>query len=180
MIRVIVAFPRIEDAKNIKNVLVRNGFSVAAIGVTGAQAVNYAESLDGGIIVCGYRFTDMLAWRLKELLPPGFDMLMVASPSLVNERRGDVVCISMPLKIHDLVNTLHMMVQAQEQRRRKLHEIAKTRSDQERSLIDEAKRLLIRRNNMTEPEAYRYIQKCSMDSGTNMVETAQMIISMFH
>ena len=30
---------------------------------------------------------------------------------------------------------------------------------------------------MTEAEAHRYIQKCSMDSGTNMVETAQMIIS---
>ena len=29
---------------------------------------------------------------------------------------------------------------------------------------------------MTEPEAFRYIQKCSMDSSTNMVETAQMII----
>ena len=31
---------------------------------------------------------------------------------------------------------------------------------------------------MTESEAHRYIQKCSMDSGTNMVETAQMIMSL--
>ena len=29
---------------------------------------------------------------------------------------------------------------------------------------------------MTETEAHRYIQKCSMDSGTNMVETAQMVM----
>ena len=29
---------------------------------------------------------------------------------------------------------------------------------------------------MTESEAHRYIQKCSMDSGTNLVETSQMII----
>ncbi len=28
---------------------------------------------------------------------------------------------------------------------------------------------------MTEEEAYRHIQKCSMDSGTNMVETAQYV-----
>ena len=34
------------------------------------------------------------------------------------------------------------------------------------------------RNNMDEEEAYRYIQKCSMDSGTNMVETAQMVLVM--
>ncbi len=46
-------------------------------------------------------------------------------------------------------------------------------------LIKEAKELLMFRNNMTEEEAYRYIQKCSMDSGTNMVETAQMVLTMF-
>ena len=34
------------------------------------------------------------------------------------------------------------------------------------------------RNGMTEAEAHRYIQKCSMDNGTNMVETAQMVISL--
>ena len=34
------------------------------------------------------------------------------------------------------------------------------------------------RNSMTEEEAHRYIQKCSMDSGTNMYETAQMVISL--
>ena len=51
------------------------------------------------------------------------------------------------------------------------------RSEKERNLITNAKRILMERNNMTEAEAHRYIQKCSMDSGTNMVETAQMIIS---
>ena len=35
---------------------------------------------------------------------------------------------------------------------------------------------MMERNNMTEQEAHRYIQKCSMDSGTNMVETAYMIL----
>lgn len=34
------------------------------------------------------------------------------------------------------------------------------------------------RNHMTESEAHRYLQKCSMDSGTSMVETAQMVISL--
>ena len=33
------------------------------------------------------------------------------------------------------------------------------------------------RNHMTEEEAHRYIQKCSMDSGTNMAETAERVLS---
>ena len=32
------------------------------------------------------------------------------------------------------------------------------------------------RNHMTEEEAHRYLQKTSMDSGTNLVETAQMLL----
>ena len=38
----------------------------------------------------------------------------------------------------------------------------------------------VMRRVLTEEEAYRYIQKCSMDNGTNMVETAQMILTLIY
>jgi len=34
------------------------------------------------------------------------------------------------------------------------------------------------RNHMTEEEAHRYLQKSSMNSGTNLVEAAQMVITL--
>jgi len=34
------------------------------------------------------------------------------------------------------------------------------------------------RNNMTEPEAYRYLQKSSMDMGRTMAETAHMLLTL--
>lgn len=55
---------------------------------------------------------------------------------------------------------------------------AKVRSAEEQHIIDRAKSLLIERNHMTESEAHRYMQKCSMDSGTNLVETAQMVLTL--
>ena len=58
--------------------------------------------------------------------------------------------------------------------------VAAIQLHQEQELIDQAKALLMERNGMTEAEAHRYIQKCSMDSGTNLVETAQMVISLIH
>lgn len=39
--------------------------------------------------------------------------------------------------------------------------------------------MLMEKNNMTEQEAFRYIQKCSMDSGNTMVESATMVMSIF-
>ena len=43
-------------------------------------------------------------------------------------------------------------------------------------MIKLAKETLMARNNMTEQEAHKYLQKCSMDSGTNMSETAEMVL----
>ena len=60
MTNLIVVFPKPEDAKSIRNLLVRNGYSVAAVCTSGAAALQAADSLDDGIVVCGYRYKDML------------------------------------------------------------------------------------------------------------------------
>ena len=56
----------------------------------------------------------------------------------------------------------------------------KQRSWKEQNYISNAKMLLMERNHLSEEDAYRYIQKCSMDSGTNMVETAQMVLMLLY
>lgn len=181
MTNVIVAFSKPEDAKNIRNILVKNGFSVAAVCTSGAQALSGADELGSGIVVCGCRFADMVYRELHDCLPDGVQMLLVASPSQWSGRAPeDVVCLGLPLKVHDLISTLEMMMEAQARRRRKLRSQPKKRSKEEEDMIKEAKELLMERNHMTEGEAHRYIQKCSMDSGTNMVETAQMIVSLIN
>lgn len=179
MTSIIVAFSRPEDARNVKGILMRNGFQVVAVCTSGAQAITAAENINGGILISGYRFEDMLFDELRQYLPPAVDMLLISSPSRMSGQNvRDVICLPMPLKVHDMISTLNMMDQARS--RRRLKNRSKTRSYTERNVIDEAKVLLMERNNMTESEAHRYIQKCSMDSGTNLVETAQMVISLIH
>lgn len=179
MTNIIVALPRLEDAKGIKNVLVRNGFRVTGICTTGAQAVSQADGLHDGILICSYKLADMVYSELHEYLPAGFEMLLMASQHLINECYGnDIVCLSMPLKVNDLISTVGMMTGEIERRRRKNKLKPRVRSAGEEASIQEAKELLMARNHMTEEEAHRYLQKSSMDSGTNLVETAQMVLSM--
>ena len=181
MANIIVAFSKPEDAKSIKNILMKNGFEVVAVCTSGAQVLSQMEDLNGGIVVCGYRLTDMLYSELRECMSAENAMLMIASPNKWSaDAPQDVVCLPMPLKVHDLVGTLEMIVQAQARRKKKLRQQPKQRNEKERAVIDQAKALLMERNSMTEEEAHRYIQKCSMDSGTNMYETAQMVISVFY
>ncbi len=179
MANVIVAFSRPEDARNIKNSLTKNGFPVNAVCSSGAQALALTEDLGSGIIVCGYRLADMIYSELAENLSPDFTMLLIASPGRwPSETTDNIIPLPMPLKVHDLIETVDMIDQMQARRRRQRRSKPKVRSAEEQEAVDRAKRLLMERNGMTEEEAHRYIQKCSMDSGTNMVETAQMLISM--
>lgn len=182
MTNVVVAFSRPEDAKSIKNILMRSGFQVAAVCHSGAQALACAEDLHSGIIVCGYQLTDMMFLDLHEWLSPEFSLLMVSSPSKWTSRiPEDVVCLPMPLKVHDLIGTLEMMAEAQTRKRKmQRRQQPKQRSEEEQLLIGKAKALLMERNNMTEEEAHRYIQKCSMDSGKNILKTAQMVMSLIN
>lgn len=178
MINIIVVFPKIENAKSIKNILVKNGFRVNAVCTAGAQALQHADMLGEGIVVCAGRLPDMMYTQLREYLPHYFQMLVVASCNQREEgTRDNVVFLTMPLKVHELVSTLEMMSNNLVRRRRKKPGPAK-RSEEEKQQLQKAKQMLMERNNMTEEEAHRYIQKSSMDSGTGLVETAQMILSM--
>lgn len=110
MISIIVVFPRLEDAKNIRNLLVRHGYEVTGVCSSGAQALQLAEHLSDGIVLCGYRFQDMLYSELYECLPVNMQMLLAASPRILEECQSrDIVFLELPLKVHDLVNTLEMM-----------------------------------------------------------------------
>lgn len=178
MLGIIVVFPKKDNAANIRNLLVRNGMNVTGVCTSGAQALNYAETVDGGIVVCGYKLKDMMYTDLREYLPKEFEVLLVASQEKwSNGEVEGVMGLSMPLKAYDLINTMEMMLQTLERRRKKRKKEIKSRDPRQQALIKEAKELLMARNNMSEEEAHRYIQKSSMDSGTNMVETAEMILS---
>ncbi|WMJ89508.1 ANTAR domain-containing response regulator [Anaerocolumna sp. MB42-C2] len=176
---IIIAFPKIEDATSIKNALVRNGFEVNATCTTGAQVVGITNELDDGIVICGYRFSDMHYRELNNYLPKGFEMLLIASATKLEEcTDNNIVCLSMPIKMQDLLNTLQMMSYNYLKKKKKLKDKPKPRSEGDKAIIAKAKLVLMERNNMTEEEAHRYIQKNSMDTGTNMVEMAEMILSL--
>lgn len=179
MINIIVVLPKPENGKSIRNLLMQNGFRVSGVCTTGSQALSRLDELNDGLVICGYRMSDMMYGELHACLPKGFEMLLLASREVLQECEGNgIMCLAMPFKVFDLINTVDMMCQAIERRKRKARQRPRERSGEEVALVAEAKELLMNRNHMSEEEAHRYLQKCSMDSGTNLVETAQMVLAM--
>ena len=178
MSSIVIALPKIEDAKKIRSVLERHGFTVASVCSTASSALSNASELGSGVLICGHRLPDMNYLDLSECLPRDFEILLLASARVICEVPSSILSVEMPIKAGDLVNTVSMI--QQERKRRKEKKKPKLRSEKEQNYISNAKMMLMQRNHLNEEDAYRYIQKSSMDSGTNMVETAQMLLMLLY
>lgn len=179
MNNIVIAFPKKEAGLNIRKILAQSGYNVAGVYTTGAQVLTNLPELESGVLICGSRFVDMMYTELYDYLPQGFEMLLVASHSTVMEKEiSNLVSLVMPFKVHELLQTLEMMDERASRMRRKRRKMPKSRSKEEEELLIKAKQLLMERNQLTEDEAHHYIQKRSMESGTGLVEVAQMIMSL--
>lgn len=176
MSNIIIALPKLEDAKYISSVLSRYGMKTTCICDRASTALKYANQMENGVLVCSRRLLDMHYSKLLEYLPEYFDMLLLTSKTEANDYPSDVKTISLPIKTADLVNTIDKMLASQARIIKKRKMQPRKRTEQEQHYIEEAKRMLMERNHMTEQEAFRYLQKASMNSETNMVETAQKLL----
>ena len=173
---IIVAMPKQEDAKKISEMLKSRGISKIDICITGASILSRVHELDSGIIICAKRFQDMFCKEIAENLPEYFEMLLLASKDAMEHCPENVTIIETPFRISELLQSIESISMDLERRIRKNRSKSKKRSREEQEYIDKAKKLLMEKKQMTEQEAFRYIQKSSMNSCTNMVETAQMIL----
>lgn len=176
MTNIVVVFPKMEDGIKVKNLLVRNGCQVAAVCTTGAQALHCADGLVNGIMVSAYKLQDMMYTELKEYMPQGFEMILLVSRNHISECT-DVITVPMPFAVRDFLNTMEMAEQTVLRRKRKRKSQPAKRDEKDKQVIQEAKAMLMTSHHMTEEEAHRYIQKQSMESGNNMIETAQMLLT---
>ena len=176
---IIVAFAKPADSQNFKSILSRGGYDGIITCTSGAQVLSAMENLGSGVVICGYRLSDMLYSELACDLPNYFKMLMIASPDKApTEMNDSVVYLPSPIKKADLFSTINIMLEGVVTKKKKTKESRLHRSEADKKILNQAKALLMERHHMTEPEAHKYLQKCSMQSGTDLVETAEMIISL--
>lgn len=174
---VLIAMPKAEDAGRIASTIKNQGMLYDVnICSTGAEVLRIANDRDYGVVICTKALRDTRYTELADMLPNYFGMIVLTSDMSLEITTASMVKLIMPFKTIDLLNTIEMVTQGYYRSLRKKKKAPPKRSEEEQKLIDKAKALLMERNGMEEPEAFRYIQKNSMDSGRSLVESAQMIL----
>lgn len=182
MVNIIVVFPKQQDAVRIRNLLVQNGHQVTRACTSGGAVIQVIDQMldSDGIIISGYKYQDMSYRELYQYIPNYFDMMVMASEVHLEEiYEYNIVKVGLPVKSHEFLSALRVMEGTLVRKRKSRRQKPGERTDAEKELIEHAKGVLIENKGMTEEEAHRYLQATSMNNGTGIVETAQMIIELF-
>ncbi len=187
---IIVAFPNMDTANKIRSVLVRHGLPVAFVATNGSMALRATSpDMGGGLVICAPQFHDMTAINLFSSLQDDYDMLMFVPSMNMDgfDHRDGMFFLQLPIRENELVSSVRMLLETRQMYNNpiKAKKVAPKdpcspethkRTQEEQKLIDQAKRILINQNQMSEQEAHRFLQKRSMDTGSRLIDTAMTVI----
>lgn len=173
MEKVIVAFESEKSLDRICEIL-EGGRVAACLKARSAGEVKRLVSKQHvSTVVCGYKLKEESAEQLFYDLPSASAVLVVARPDQVELLSDDVFHIAAPVSRGDLCVAVGMVLQMS---RRLERALKPKRNQEENSVVEKAKRVLMEQRGMSEEEAHRFIQKKSMDMGAKMVQTAILIL----
>lgn len=176
---ILIGMPRVEDAKKISEMLKSRGFMQIELCTTGTGILSKVHLLDWGIVICPKDLKDMHYREIAENLPEYFELLLLSAKDAEERSTPEITVITVPFRTAILCETVDRMLNRLERRIKEARQKPRRRSREEQECVDQAKRRLMEKEKMTEPEAFRYIQKCSMDSCINMTETAKDILQRY-
>lgn len=174
---IVVTMPKYDDANRIGDIIRRSAiWEEPTICGTGAEILGLVHSRDVSVVICTKKLSDMGYEELSSYLPGSVNMVLLTKDASLAPFSSNIIKVLMPFKASDLVNTISMCLPAVTIKKR--DKKPPRRSAEDQAVIDQAKKMLMGRNDMTEPEAFRYLQKNSMDMGRTLLESAQMILTM--
>jgi response regulator NasT len=174
---IVVAFENDNNRKRISEMLEHSGLAVGASCRSGSEAIRTIRQAGGGIVVSGFKLSEMTVTDLAYDLSGTAMVLAIApQPQLELCRSDNIFKLPTPFTRGDLISSVRMLLQMQEKHYKTQHP---KRSEKDTADINRAKELLMSRNGMTEEEAHRFIQRRSMDTGSKAADTARLIINTY-
>lgn len=160
-----------------------SGYEVVGEAADGEEAVRLATELSPDLIVMDIKMPKLdgisAAEKIAVLKIPVVLLTAFSQSDLVKRaaEAGAMAYVTKPFKPTDLLPALQIALSRHEEIIALESEIADiTERLETRKLMDRAKSALQTKMNLTEPEAFRWIQKASMDRRLSMAQVAKTVI----
>ena len=184
--RVVIAEDEALIRMDLKEMLEEAGYAVVGEAGDGETAVRLAAELSPDLVVLDVKMPVLdgisAAERITaEQLAPVLMLTAFSQRDLVERARdaGAMAYLVKPFQKADLVPAIEIAVARYEQMAALSREVADLSDRLEtRKLVDRAKAVLQNRHGLSEADAFRWIQKTSMDRRLSMRQVAETILGM--
>ncbi|WP_226437628.1 ANTAR domain-containing response regulator [Rhodococcus yananensis] len=182
--RVVVAEDETLIRLDLVEMLREEGYDVVGEAGDGQRAVELAEELTPDLVIMDVKMPrrdgiDAASEIARKRIAPVVILTAFSQRDLVERARdaGAMAYLVKPFSSGDLVPAIEVAVSRFAEVRELEREVAGLSERFEtRKLVDRAKGLLMDGHAMTEPEAFRWIQRAAMDRRTTMKQVAEVII----
>ena len=182
-IRILVAEDEALIRMDLVEMLQEAGYEVVAQATNGEEAIALAteHSPDLAILDVKMPILDGISAAEKIIsIAPVLMLTAFSQRELVERARdaGVMAYVVKPFTIGDLIPAIEIAISRHTQMRSLADEVADLHERLEtRKVIDRAKGILMKALNLSEPEAFSWIQRAAMDRRLTMKEVAQAVIS---
>jgi response regulator NasT len=182
-VRIVVAEDEALIRMDLVEMLVEAGYDVLAQASDGAQAIELVKTHKPDLAILDVKMPILDGISAAEEIISLCPVLMLTAFSqreLVDRARdaGVMAYVLKPFTINDLVPAIEIAISRHTQMRSLADEVADLHQRLEtRKTIDRAKGILMAALNLTEPQAFSWIQKAAMDRRLTMREVAEAVIS---
>ncbi|OOM06760.1 ANTAR domain-containing response regulator [Clostridium saccharobutylicum] len=178
--KLIIALSNVEIAKKLKTLLTQEGFDIIALCTSGNELIRLVMQYSPDLVLVGYKFKDMSLLDVYETLVDLTSFLAIVNEPYRSfiEEDTDIYCIGTKISNVLLTNAIDLIFQSKRRIKKLKEQVEKLEHTlEDRKLIEKAKGQLMATSGLTENEAFRYMQKISMDSGKRMKDIASLILS---
>jgi response regulator NasT len=184
-VRVLIAEDEALIRLDLREMLEEEGFAVVGEAADGEQAVALARELAPDLVICDVKMPKVdgiaAAAQITEARIAPVVMLTAFSQRDLIERARDAGAMAYlvkPFQKRDLLPAIEMASSRFAEIRALEAEVTGLRERLEaRKLIERAKGALMTRHGLSEPAAFRWIQRAAMDNRTSMRTVAELVLA---
>jgi response regulator NasT len=182
--RVLIAEDEALIRLDLAEMLREEGFDVVGEAGDGEQAVALAEQLRPDLVICDIKMPKMdgiaaAGQIMAKRIAPVVMLTAFSQRDLVERARdaGAMAYLVKPFEKRDLLPAIEMAMSRFAEIKALEAEVTGLRDRLEaRKLIERAKGMLMTAHGLTEPEAFRWIQRAAMDNRTSMRAVAELVL----
>lgn len=182
--RVLVAEDEALIRMDLAEMLREEGYEIVGEAGDGQEAVELAESLKPDLVIMDVKMPrrdgiDAASEIAAKRIAPIVILTAFSQRELVKRARdaGAMAYLVKPFNISDLIPAIEVAVSRFNEMAALEEEVATLSERLEtRKLVERAKGLLQANQGMTEPEAFKWIQRAAMDRRTSMKRVAEVVL----